>query len=594
MSIDKYLLDNHKLSLPQTKMEFNKIYPNGSFDANTGEMYFEPEIEELIKMKYALQNPKGYFAMFANGENSAVLQPLAYAYSKNRLCAIWNMRKSQIIRSKYLAFLTEAKDNFGRKLTEHYQPVHLMLSVPHAGGIFQGKEFYAKEIIELFRDMRQTDTWKRYVYSGEYGVEVKRSKQHGLHIHIHSFVLQNPEYSVNEARDAIRELWNSIAGNGESQTIIWYESLYIFQRDKDLNKIIEKKFIGHKPNGDFEFTDRWKKEYIQPGSDLQKYLSGVMECIKYHFKPDCLEKQDGTHDIDLVKTILNNTKGKRLYSRFGGFYNEPLLNFNNLEKEDNNFETITHLTSKANKIRLLIAEIEAFTGIKATRKEKKEITSKVFELAQLSEYAKRNNKRIYKNNVLNWAKKQLKKLDKLAKIDESESELSTSTDGVEERLINPIWLRKAEKSEYKIVISNPMYLRYNFTDILKPKNEITIFSDKKLTIAPECFTLKQVIKLDMQGFELSEKNWEVMQNVDRNRAIKNGFERANLPTYTPEKFKERYKAGLEFYEPKEALNTFENELKAVEKEREIVALQKANRIIPENILQEKRKNLNQD
>jgi hypothetical protein len=63
-----------------------------------------------------------------------------------------------------------------------------------------------------------------------------------------------------------------------------------------------------------------------------------MECIKYHFKPGCLEKEDSEYDIELIRLILNNTKGLRMYSRFGAFYNEEALNFNNLKKEPDDFE----------------------------------------------------------------------------------------------------------------------------------------------------------------------------------------------------------------------------------------------------------------
>ena len=294
----------------------------------------------------------------------------------------------------------------------------------------------------------------------------------------------------------------------------------------------------------------------------------------------------------MVKIILNNTKGKRLYSRFGDFYNQPLLNFNHLEKEDNNFETVANLNSKSDKINLLITDIEIFSQLEQTSKRKKEIKNWVLELANISLYPKRKNKRLYKNNVINWAKKQLEKLRKLAKVDDSEPDLMGSSEGVEERLINPILLKKADKSEYRIVIANPMYLRYNFRDLSKPQYETTIFSDKKLKIAPAYFTLKQVIKLDMQGFDISEKNWEIMQNIDRNKAIKKGFEKAQLPIYTPDKFKERYKPGLDFYEANTAIKSFEAEFKELDNNRKGIETEKANTITPERILREKWKNLN--
>ena len=310
-AIDQYLL-GFGVELPDDKATFEKMRST-IFDYDAYGDALESKLIEIVKFRYAIQNTKGYYAMFEHkGQN--VLQPLAFWYSKHRLCALWNWRKSQIIRKRYKDFLEEARDTSGNKLINHYQPIHMVLTVPHQGGLFRSKRFYVKELIEAFRDMRKNPLFSQYIYAGEYGVEVKKSKAHGLHIHIHSFLLQYPEYTVEQTREVIETLWRNQVDNYTDYSGIHYETLYT----------IEKNDLG-----------KSEKNYISPkNSSIDHYLSGVMECIKYHFKPDCLEKIDGGYDIELIEDILNNTKGKRLYSRFGKFYNVTELNFNNIEKEE--------------------------------------------------------------------------------------------------------------------------------------------------------------------------------------------------------------------------------------------------------------------
>ena len=62
------------------------------------------------------------------------------------------------------------------------------------------------------------------------------------------------------------------------------------------------------------------------------------------------------YNITLINEVLKNTKGKRLYSRFGAFFNEKALNFNHLDKSeekseeepDENSEEIDLELSKSN------------------------------------------------------------------------------------------------------------------------------------------------------------------------------------------------------------------------------------------------------
>ena len=311
-AIDDYLTQ-FDVELPSDKATFEKMRSSiFNYDAYGDQL--ECKLNEIVKLRYAIQQTKGYYALFEHkGQNS--LQPLAFWYSKHRLCSVWNWRKSQIIRKRYRDYLETAKDYDGRKLIEYYQPIHMVLTVPHSNGLFNGKRFYLKEIIEAFREMRKYEAFKLSVFAGEYGVEVKKSQTHGFHIHIHCFLMQNPVFSVDYVRTKMEELWRKVVGNTSSYSGIHYETLYTHQKNED---------------------GTVTKNYISPqNSTIDEYLGGVMECIKYHFKPDCLEKKDGSFDMELIEEVLNNTKGQRLYSRFGKFYDVKELNFNNIQKEEN-------------------------------------------------------------------------------------------------------------------------------------------------------------------------------------------------------------------------------------------------------------------
>ncbi|GAB4049401.1 hypothetical protein [Spirosoma litoris] len=318
--IDDFLSE-YDIQLPDSKTAHNAnarhIYQRDRFGDE-----LESRFEQLVNLRYAVGDTKGYYARFQNG-GAEKLQPLAFWYSKHRLDNVWNWRKSQIIRNRYYRFLETATDEAGVLLLDYYKPVHMVLTVPHENGLWKGKRFFARELIKAFTAMRKEPEWKQYVYAGEYGIEVKRSKHgHGLHIHLHSFILQNPAYSVEHVRAVIDRLWRKQTGNESTYSGIHYETLYTWKRDGKNNIILDKK--GNPI-----------KDYIQPGqSDLNHYLSGVLECIKYHFKPDCIQTREGKYDIELIDEILCNTKNLRMYSRFGAFYRQSLLNFNVLQQTE--------------------------------------------------------------------------------------------------------------------------------------------------------------------------------------------------------------------------------------------------------------------
>lgn len=326
-ALQDHVKESYQIDLPATRQSYDCMKAILFRYDELGESEVNPlenKLDAAIKMSYAIRENKAFYANFENEKGENKFRPLCFWYSRNRLDHVWNFRKSQIIRGRYFAYLSEAKDPQGRKLTDYYQPVHLVLTLPHKDGIYNGKRFYARDLINAFRDMRKEPFWKQMIYAGEYGIEVKKSKVHGLHIHLHCFILQNPEFTVNEVRERIETEWRLQTGNETSYSGIHYETLYITQKGPD---------------------GKYLKDYIKPGDPLDKYMAGVMECIKYHFKPGCLEREETLvlkngrkviekqFDIELIIEILNNTKNLRLYSRFGDFYKQKSLNFNNLDKE---------------------------------------------------------------------------------------------------------------------------------------------------------------------------------------------------------------------------------------------------------------------
>lgn len=329
-AIDAHLIEKYNVRLPLTWQEFKatRSYVM-DYDSYGDEM--DLELTQLVKMRYdLLRSGKAVYAVFEQNGAPIKTQMVSCWYSKHRLDPVWNYRKSQLIRKIYRDYLLKSRIHLD------YHPCHLVLTVPHKEGKFQGKDFYVKEITRCFNLLRKTDTWKQYVHGGEYGVEVKSSSRgNGMHIHIHSLVFQHKEYTVNEVREAIAIEWKVIT----DAEFIHYETLYHFKKDDFGHTIKEKKFIYDNTLQEWKQIEVRKKFYINrkggptdPNEILNEYLYGVMECIKYHFKNDSIENEDGSYNVDLMIEVVNNTKGVRLYSRFGALYKEQALNFNRLEK----------------------------------------------------------------------------------------------------------------------------------------------------------------------------------------------------------------------------------------------------------------------
>lgn len=452
--LDNYLADLG-ISLPKSLKEFKRDREQiMDYEAYGDEM--DKDLFELISLRYQLLRcGKAFYANFTHGEQIK-LQMLACLYSKHRFDPVWNYRKSQIIRKVYRQFMKETE------VHKQYHPIHLVLTVPHAEGKFQDKEFYLKELLERFNRLRKLPQWQNYIWGGEYGVEVKKSPSgHGLHIHIHCLIFQyrtqketiewkvyqgekvskktGKKYksyitekqvvdiidsggksiplTVNEVREWISKEWQKLTG----ATFTHYETLYLYKKDDKGQTIKEKKWLKDDKTGEWVEREVRKKFYINDFSPLEDYLEGVLECIKYHFKHDCCTDENGRFDIPLIKQILNNSKGANFYNRIGGLRKEDRLDFNRLNKET------THLEEH-----------------------------------------------------------------------EVEEEVMASTEGVIQNLINPFTMQFALPGEYNIVLCAPENIKYT------PKHAVNPFEPLIYTLnifhyMPKNVSLKELIRAMISG-----------------------------------------------------------------------------------------------
>jgi hypothetical protein len=318
-------LKKQNIFIPQTLNDFRTDPLRYLCDEESGEVRYE--YLELIKMIYELRKcNKGIYAMFPNpnGIDKQRISLLGAFHSKHRYSNVWNWKKSKLLRAKIKKWLIETK------IHENYRPIHMVLTVPHKNGIWENKRFYASELLQKFNVMRKDCLWLNFVHGGEYGVEVKKSKDgNGLHIHLHCLLFMNNDFKINDARNYIAKMWQKLSGGN-----IHFESLYINEKDKNgrfimdivpvdknyfdsgLKEIRRKKYIGS--------DQKWFRQ-LDEAEQLECYVSGVMECIKYHFKHDCCELIEGGYDIELIADILNNSKGLRFHAKFGALYGDKRL-----------------------------------------------------------------------------------------------------------------------------------------------------------------------------------------------------------------------------------------------------------------------------
>ena len=140
---------------------------------------------------------------------------------KHKMCNVCNYFRSKQLRRKYLNYF-KRNELVDLKTGEIHQRndfdyMHLTLTVPHAGGTWRGKQWYATELMEAYNYMRKRKWWLEMVFAGEFGVEVTRNAN-GLHIHIHSLlVVHKSRGNRNKLHKLIMEEWNRLTVDETSQ-----------------------------------------------------------------------------------------------------------------------------------------------------------------------------------------------------------------------------------------------------------------------------------------------------------------------------------------------------------------------------------------
>lgn len=345
------------VDLPKYKADYKQLLEQVFMFEEYGDQLLV-EFGDLANMVYTLEQHR-----YSVGE--AYLSPvnltiqtrtLAHTYSKHRLDVIYQHQKAAKIRKIYKQFIeTEIQPN---GLLYGKTPVHIVLTVPHPNGKFKGKDYYGDELIDLFNKTRKLDFWKDAVNGGFYCLEVSGSNKNGLHIHLHVAAWLNEGVSINDFRRDLVNVWRKKTGlKPDQHPMVGVETIYYYQKDNEGNYITTLKpipakarkgryatmdemvsYYGHAdgstPNG---IPAVRKKHYVkvnQPkakdNSPVDDYMQGVMECIKYTFKPSAIFDLKDFNFL-LAAQVAKGSRGKRHYSRFGSFLKRPELSFNNLE-----------------------------------------------------------------------------------------------------------------------------------------------------------------------------------------------------------------------------------------------------------------------
>lgn len=316
----------------------------------------EAELPYFTKLCSSLQTCCQH-SLYRQYKDGGAVEYIASQTCKHKLCVVCNAERSKVLRRKYLSYFKKGQ-MIDRKSGEVYKRedfdyMHLTLTVPHSTDGFRGQKFYADKLMAMFNTMRKRAWWNYYVFGGEFGIEVTK-RENGLHIHIHSLlIVHNIEKSRNELQRLIMIEWNELTKDSGANrkefspeqkeaikkgtpnltdedfnlldptgaTMIGLESLYVYSKAK------KSKF------------DRWNadlgkwKHYIDPG-DENEFMSGILECLKYHFEPVSFDKKEGIYNLDMLKEVLPMIYKKPLYRKFGNLHGVQELNVNHSATEE--------------------------------------------------------------------------------------------------------------------------------------------------------------------------------------------------------------------------------------------------------------------
>lgn len=311
----------------------------------------DPAFPFFLNFKNRVQNCASH-SLVRIHENPNTIEYIGAHTCKHKLCHICNYERSKMVRRKYRLYFD--KNEFIDKQTGEIQTkddfdfMHLTLTVPHSEQKgFRGKKWYADELIKEFNYLRKKSFWKNNVFGGEFGVEVTRNKN-GLHIHIHSLlIVRKSQQNRNELHRWILMNWNmqtvDIKATRKEFGAVDLEAIRKGNKkltDADLLKLhpqgstlisLENLFVYNLSKK--SKYDKWNaekkvwKHYVN-GLDERDFMAGIMECIKYHFEPMALNKEDLSYDFDLLSEILPAIQGKPLYRKFGNLHGVKELNIN--------------------------------------------------------------------------------------------------------------------------------------------------------------------------------------------------------------------------------------------------------------------------
>jgi len=195
-----HFLNDNGIVLPRYKSQFKENKSQILQYEDYGDQ-LEVTFGRLINMYYTIKD-SGFSlgAAFMGTEGQIETQTIVHACSRAKLDQVWILRKEQIIRKTYRNWLAQG---MAEGWLFNYTPVHIVLTVPHADGLYKGKRFYGDQILSDFNLIRKNALWLSMVHGGEYGLETKRGRsENGLHIHVHSFALLNKIYDVSKFEKA--------------------------------------------------------------------------------------------------------------------------------------------------------------------------------------------------------------------------------------------------------------------------------------------------------------------------------------------------------------------------------------------------------
>lgn len=295
----------------------------------------------------------GSTALLREHKANGAIEYIGADSCKHKACVRCNMIASKKARQRLWNFFQKNPD-----LIHAYDAMHLTATVPHysEGGFYDG--FYGPLLVKTFNGIRKQKWWKAQVYAGMSSVEVTKN-ENGLHVHIHAFLLvEKGTQNRNKLAKDFLLAWNRNTAGASNRTELDANTREAIKRgnklitDADIDQLIPSgaTFIGleslyvtskTKRRG-YHYCERsgFFKKYVN-AKDPEAYMSGVMECIKYHFEPLALKK-DGGFDVALLAEILPKLKGLRLHGKFGAFHSATknahpdakMLNVNSSKQED--------------------------------------------------------------------------------------------------------------------------------------------------------------------------------------------------------------------------------------------------------------------